>query len=114
MKTIIALLLALAAAAPIAAASPNEKRLSMEQRLRETDLSVALKHYERVCTELMDARLKLDLASVEDAKDAKNVAERENQIKLIALRIDILERYAKNLREELLKAGRIAGTSITE
>ena len=110
MKPIVVLFLALAMATPIAAASPNEKRLSMEQRLRETDISVALKHYERVCTELMDARLKLDLATVEEAKTA---AERENHIKLIALRIDSLERYAKNLREELLKAGRIAGTSIS-
>ena len=77
----------------------------MEQRLRETDVAVTLKHYERVCSELMESRLKQDLFAVEGAGKPE---ERELQAKMLALRIDVLERYAKALREELLKAGRVA------
>jgi hypothetical protein len=77
----------------------------MEQRLRETDIAVTLKHYERVCSELMESRLKQDLHAVEAVGKPE---EREQQAKLLTVRIDVLERYAKALREELLKAGRLA------
>ena len=90
------------------AASPAEKRLSMEQRLTEADIAVALKHYERVCTELLETRLRKTLAETEQAG---TVAEREMQLKTIVQKIDLLEHYAKNLREELLKAGRIDVTT---
>ena len=86
-------------------AEPSQKRLSMEQRLRETDIAVTLKHYERVCSELMESRLKQDLIGIEGTGKPE---ERELQAKMLALRIDTLERYAKSLREELLKAGRMA------
>ena len=90
---------------PLAHGEPSQKRLSMEQRLRETDIAVTLKHYERVCSELMESRLKQDLIFVEGSAKPD---EREQQAKMLALRIDVLERYAKALREELLKAGRMS------
>jgi hypothetical protein len=108
MKTVVALLCAASACAvlaPCAQAEPSQKRLSMEQRLRETDIAVTLKHYERVCSELMESRLKQDLLAVEATGKPE---EREQQAKTLALRIDLLEHYAKALREELLKAGRVA------
>ena len=89
---------------PTRAAGPNDKRLSMEQRLREADVAVALKHYERVCTELCEHRLRLELAA---ADEGGKPGERENQLKILTQKIDILERYAKNLLEELLKVGRV-------
>jgi hypothetical protein len=49
--------------------------------------------------------LKQDLISVEGSAKPD---EREQQAKILALRIDVLERYAKSLREELLKAGRMS------
>jgi len=99
------LVLTLSVLLPSAHAEPSQKRLSMEQRLRETDIAVILKHYERVCSDLMESRLKQDLISVEGSAKPE---EREQQAHLLALRIDVLERYAKALREELLKAGRMA------
>jgi hypothetical protein len=96
------------AGSPASAANPADKRLSMEQRLTEADIAVALKHYERVCTELLDTRLRKTLAETEQTGTA---AERERQLKLIAQKIDLLEHYAKELREELLKAGRIDVTT---
>jgi hypothetical protein len=108
MKTVIALSCVfglLFAFRPPAQAEPSQKRLSMEQRLRETDIAVTLKHYERVCSELMESRLKQDLISVEGSAKPE---EREQQAKMLALRIDVLERYARALREELLKAGRMS------
>jgi hypothetical protein len=77
----------------------------MEQRLNETDISVALKHYESVRTQLLDARLRQELVETEVAAKP---GDREIQIKLLAQKIDILEHYAKGLREDLLKAGQIA------
>jgi len=108
MKTMIAfscILGTLSAFLPVAHGEPSQKRLSMEQRLRETDIAVTLKHYERVCSELMESRLKQDLISVEGSAKPD---EREQQAKMLALRVDVLERYAKALREELLKAGRMS------
>ena len=93
---------------PSAGATPNDKRLSMEQRIQDTDTAVALKHYETVRTELLNARLKHELAETEQSGTPM---ERENQLKLLALKIDILERYAKNLREGLLKSGQFAAAS---
>ena len=106
MKTSVAaiLIIFLALLLPAGAAGPNDKRLSMEQRLREADVAVALKHYERVCTELCEYRLRQELAA---ADEGGKPAERELQLKILLQKIDILERYAKNLREELLKAGRV-------
>jgi hypothetical protein len=108
MKTTLATILLFGLISTAPAATPAEKRLTMEQRLTEADLAVALKHYERVCTELLDARLRQSLF---EAESTGAPAERENQFKMILRKIEILERYAKNLREELLKAGRIDITS---
>jgi hypothetical protein len=80
----------------------------MEQRLTEADIDVALKHYERVCTDLLETRLRQTLAETDPSGTA---AEQEKQLRLIAQKIELLEQYAKNLREELLKAGRIDVTS---
>ncbi len=93
---------------PVAAATPNEKRLSMEQRIQDTDTAVALKHYEAVRTELLNARMKLELAETEQAG---SLVEREYGRKILALRIEILERYTKDLRDGLLKSGQFAAAS---
>jgi hypothetical protein len=110
MKTILAaiLLLSVLAVLPLTAAGPNDKRLSMEQRLTETDISVALKHYEAVRMQLLDARLRQELA---DTDIAGKPADREAQLKALTQRIEILERYVKGLREDLLKAGQIAAAT---
>ncbi len=106
MKTFATLLLFGALyASPGFAASPNDKRLTMEQRIQDTEVSVGLKHYETVRTELANARLKQELAETEPLGKP---AEREAQAKLLALKIELLERYAKVLREDLLKAGQLA------
>jgi hypothetical protein len=99
---------ALTSPAWLAAATPAEKRLSMEQRLTESDIAVALKHYERVCTELLDTRLRKTLT---ESEPAAKPAEKEAQLRLIAQKIALLEQHSKNLREELLKAGRIDVTT---
>ena len=93
---------------PVTAATPNDKRLSMEQRIQDTDTAVALKHYEAVRTELLNARMKLELAETEQAGSP---VERENNRKLLVLRIEILDRYTKNLRDGLLKSGHFAAAS---
>lgn len=87
------------------AAGPNDKRLTMEQRIQDTEISVGLKHYESVRTELANARLKQELAETEPVGTA---AQREAQAKLLTLKIELLERYAKILRDDLLKAGQLA------
>jgi hypothetical protein len=87
------------------AANPNDKRLTMEQRIQDTEISVGLKHYETVRTELANARLKQELADTEPAATA---AQREAQAKLLTLKIELLERYSKILRDDLLKAGQLA------
>jgi len=105
MKTIFAVLACFTILLlPATAAGPNDKRLSMEQRLREADIAVALKHYERVCTELCEYRFRQELAAIDEGGKP---AERELQLKILLQKIEVLERYAKNLREELLKAGRV-------
>jgi hypothetical protein len=104
MKSILATLFvfALFGFLPLLGGNPTEKRLTMEQRIQDTDISVALKHYEGVRTELLNARLRQELA---EAEQAGTPAERENQLRILARRIELLERYAKNLRDGLLKAG---------
>src|SRR5688572_2488515 len=87
------------------AASPNDKRLTMEQRIQDTEISVGLKHYEMVRLELANARLKQELA---EAEAVGPLADREAQAKVLALKIELLERYAKMLRDDLLKAGQLA------
>ena len=87
------------------AAGANEKRLSMEQRIQDTEIGVGLKHYEAVRTELANARLKQELAQ---AEATGTLAEREAQAKLLAMKIELLERYAKMLRDDLLKASQLA------
>src|SRR5687768_7989826 len=106
MKTLVTLIvLAVLYPSHAIAAAPNEKRLTMEQRIQDTELSVGLKHYEMVRLELANARLKQELA---EADVVGPLAEREAQAKLLALRIELLERYAKTLRDDLLKAGQLA------
>jgi hypothetical protein len=106
MKSILAALIVFTAlpVLPLIGANPTEKRLTMEQRIQDTDISVALKHYEGVRTELLNARLRQELA---EAEQAGTPAERENQFRILTRRIELLERYAKNLRDGLLKAGQL-------
>ena len=105
---VVAFLFGLASPSSLNAATPAEKRLRMEQRLTESDIAVALRHYERVCTELLDTRLRKTLAETEPSPTP---AEKETQLHLLEQKIDLLEQYAKNLREELMKAGRIDVTN---
>ncbi|HEX5176759.1 MAG TPA: hypothetical protein VFV83_07020 [Chthoniobacteraceae bacterium] len=102
------LLFGLALPTVVEAATPAEKRLSMEQRLTESDIAVALRHYERVCTELLDTRLRKTLAETEPSPTP---AEKETQLRLLEKKIDLLEQYAKSLRDELMKAVRIDVTN---
>src|SRR5262245_21430498 len=53
-------------ALPLLAGDNQSSPSDVEQRLRETDLSLAIRQYERVKMEAFETRLQLDLLSTEE------------------------------------------------
>lgn len=106
MKTILILacLTILAASpVPVVAAEPPPKPANVEQRLRETDLAIALSQYEKVQMAAFEARLQLSLS---DVKADLPEMEVKHQRETMERRIKILEELAANLRERILRMGR--------
>ena len=87
---------------PLIAGDAEAKSPSVEQRLRETDLSLAIRQYERVKMEAFETRLKLDLL---DTDEDMTEAVRKKRAELLTQRHDILQMRANELRETALKLG---------
>jgi hypothetical protein len=87
---------------PLLAGDSDTKSLSVEQRLRETDLSLAIRQYERVKMEAFETRLKLDLL---DTDEEMSEAVRKKRTDLLAKRHAILEQRADELRATAHKLG---------
>lgn len=87
---------------PLLAGDGETKSLSVEQRLRETDLSLALRQYERVKMESFETRLKLDLLGTDD--DITETV-RIKRAELLERRSNMLEQRAADLRNTALKLG---------
>jgi hypothetical protein len=104
MKTILILAcLTALAASPVVAAEPPSKPANVEQRLRETDLAIALSQYEKVQMAAFEARLQLSLAGVKTDLPEMEV---KQQRETMERRIKVLEDLAANLRERILRMGR--------
>ena len=80
---------------PLWAGDGESKTVSVEQRFRETDLSLALRQYERVQMEAFEARLNLDLL---DTEGEITPSERDKKVKLLEKRVAILEQRAGDIR----------------
>lgn len=73
---------------------------TVQQRLREIDLNIALKQYEQIRTEVAKAELQLILIQTETETPS---AERAEQMKK---RRDILAVHAEQIRERILELGK--------
>jgi len=111
MKTRLHILVCITALSvlPLLAGDSESKSVTVEQRLRETDLSLAIRQYERVKMEAFETRLKLDLLDT-DEEMTENV--RKKRAELLAKRHDILQQRADELRSVALKLGE--GTTIAK
>ena len=85
---------------PLWAGDSKSKTVSVEQRFRETDLSLALRQYERMQMEAFEARLKIDLLETEDKMTQ---SEREKTAELLAKRVAILKKRAAEFRDTAYK-----------
>src|SRR5688500_18448891 len=73
---------------------------TVQQRLRDIDLNIALRKYEQIQTEKAKAELQLVLIETEpEAADA----EREKKIDHLRRRVDILKVHADQIRNFVLK-----------
>jgi hypothetical protein len=98
MKTKLHILVCITALSviPLWAGDNESKTVSVEQRFREIDLSLALRQYERVQMEAFEVRLKLDLL---DTEGELTPSEREKKGKLLEKRVAILQQRAAEIRE---------------
>ncbi len=87
---------------PLWAADSEATSASIEQRLRETDLAIALRQYERVRMEAFEARLQLDLL---DSQAEMSQDERKKRWVLLDKRDAILRERAQEIRQSILKLG---------
>jgi hypothetical protein len=87
---------------PLAAGDGEAKSVSVEQRLREMDLSLALRQYERVKMEAFETDLKLTLLPTDE--DLTEPA-RKKRAQLLTERLQILEQRADKLRAIVLEFG---------
>jgi len=83
-------------ALPLVAGDSQIKSSDVDQRLRETDLSLALRQYERVKMEAFETRLKLDLL---DTEEGMTEVARKTRSELLRKRYETLIRSADELRE---------------
>ncbi|HRI14268.1 MAG TPA: hypothetical protein PLX89_14840 [Verrucomicrobiota bacterium] len=112
LKLLPAICLVALFAQPLVAGDAEPKATSVEVRLLEIDLSVLLRQYERLKTEIAEASFKFDLmvmeASVENGKESgKEVNEeaRGKELESRARRLDWFRTVADTLRLEALKLG---------
>src|SRR5262249_24176539 len=85
---------------PLLAGDGEIKSVSVEQRLRETDLSLSLRQYERVKMEAFESILKLDLLETDEAMSETAKKKRRD---LLTRRLDILTQRADQLRSTALQ-----------
>jgi hypothetical protein len=104
MKTNLHILVCVAALSvlPLLAGDGETKPVSVEQRLLETDLSLAIRQYERVKMEAFEAGLKLVLL---DTDEEMTETARKKRAELLTKRVDALQLRADQLRQEALKLG---------
>ena len=81
---------------PVFAGECQSHSCDVDQRLRETDLSLALRQYERVKMEAFETRLKLDLL---DTEEGMTEVARKTRTELLRKRFETLIRNADELRE---------------
>jgi len=87
---------------PLVAGDGEAKSVSVEQRLREMDLSLALRQYERVKMEAFETDLKLTLLPTdEDLTESV----RKKRTELLQKRLDILQQRAEQLRAMVMATG---------
>src|SRR5258705_1659466 len=82
---------------PLWAADNENKSVSVEQRFREIDLSLALRQYERVQMEAFEAKLERDLL---DTETEMTKSERDKKVALLEKKVRILQFCAEVLREK--------------
>jgi hypothetical protein len=104
MKTKLHILVCITALSvlPLLAGDSETKSVSVEQRFRETDLSLAIRQYERVKMEAFETRLKLDLL---DTDEEMTETARKKRAELLTKRYEILQQRADELRSVALKLG---------
>ena len=104
MKTKLHLLVCITALSvlPLLAGDSEIKSVSVEQRFRETDLSLAIRQYERLKTEAFETRLKLDLLGTDEEMTE---ASRKKRAELLTKRYEILQERAEELRLVALRLG---------
>jgi hypothetical protein len=103
MKTflIVGCVALLCCSAPIAGdACCDTKSTSVEQRLRDIDLSIVLKQYEEIKVEEAKAQVTIILTET-DAEGSDE--ERTKQLSLLKIRRDRLSEYAAELRRHALE-----------
>jgi hypothetical protein len=102
MKNKLRILLCIMAVSvvPLWAADNENKSVSVEQRLREIDVSLALRQYERVQMEAFETNLKLELL---DTEGEMTKSERDKKVALLEKKLSILQGRAQMLRETALQ-----------
>jgi beta-lactamase regulating signal transducer with metallopeptidase domain len=75
------------------------------QRLRETDLAIALRQYEKVKMDAFEARLQRELMD----SNSLEPAERDKREDALERRLILLEKHAEELRKSILDFDRAAG-----
>jgi len=79
---------------PLLAGNGETTSVPVQQRLLETDLSLAIRQYERVQMEAFETRLKLDLL---DADEGMTDTDRKKRAELLAKRHLVLEKRVSRL-----------------
>src|SRR5450432_1673793 len=92
------------ATSPMLLAEPNEQHPSMEQRIREADISVALKQYEKVATQLSDTELERELLLQRNTNLSPQYISLTNKM-------EILEKFLNRLRNQLQEQSKLAEAS---
>ena len=87
---------------PLIAGDAETKSLSVEQRLREMDLSLTIRQYERLRMEAFETRLKLELL---DTEEDMTETVRKKRAELLDKRYEILHRRASELRDTAIMLG---------
>ena len=96
MKNTLRLFVCITALTALPLFAGEIKSSDVDQRLRETDLSLAIRQYERVKMEAFETRLKLDLL---DTEEGLSEVVRKTRSELLRKRYEILLRSADELRE---------------
>lgn len=98
MKNTLRILVCITAltALPLLAGDSQASSSDVEQRLREADVSLAIRQYERVKMEAFETRLQLDLLSTEEGLSE---SVRKTRTELLRKRYEILIHNADELRQ---------------